>query len=83
MNTLQLMNKLESIDAWTEKVTVDIEGRTFLVVDVAPGGILKLEEIVPPEPPPCVTCDRPRSQFPSIFRNDPTCCVACAKAAAQ
>lgn len=29
---------------------------------------------------PCRACRRPRGEFPSIFKNDPTCSVVCQKA---
>lgn len=28
---------------------------------------------------PCVTCGRPRNEFPTIFRNDVACSVTCEK----
>lgn len=59
------------------------DGTPYAVVGPHPDGGLLIRPMALPEPPPCATCGKARAEFPSIFRNDPCCCVLCAKAAAQ
>lgn len=40
--------------------------------------VLGLVEIVPPKERPCTVCDRPREQFPAVYKNEPQCSPACA-----